>query len=67
MTAPFVVAALFSGAFLRWTARHKAKLRYVEKVMGGMLILFAILIVTDTVNVIGQWMLDTFPGWVALS
>ncbi len=67
MTAPFVVAALFSGPFLRWTARHRAKLHYVEKVMGAMLILFAILIVTGSVNAIGQWMLDTFPNWSKLS
>ncbi|ETA50367.1 cytochrome c biogenesis CcdA family protein [Ponticoccus alexandrii] len=67
MTAPFVVAALFSGPFLRWTARHRDKLQYVEKVMGAMLIVFAILIVTDTVNVIGQWMLETFPAWSSLS
>ncbi len=67
MTAPFVVAALFSGPFLRWTARHRDKLVYVEKVMGVMLILFAILIVTDTVNLIAQWMLETFPGWTSFS
>lgn len=67
MTAPFVVAALFSGPFLRWTARHRAALQYVEKVMGAMLILFAILIVTDSVNVISQWMIDTFPSWTSLS
>ena len=67
MTAPFVIAALFSGAFLRWTARHRDKLQYAEKVMGGMLIVFAILIVTDSVNIIAQWMLQTFPGWTSLS
>ncbi len=67
MTAPFVIAALFSGAFLRFTARHRNKLPYVEKAMGGMLIVFALLIVTNSVNVIAQWMLDTFPGWVAFS
>ena len=67
MTAPFVVAALFSGPFLRWTARHRSKLQYVEKIMGALLIVFAILIATDTVNLIAQWMLETFPGWVAYS
>ena len=67
MTAPFVIAALFSGPFLRWTARHRDKLQYVEKVMGAMLILFAILIVTGSVNAIGQWMIDTFPAWSSLS
>lgn len=67
MTAPFVIAALFSGPFLRWTARHRDKLQYVEKIMGAMLILFAVLIVTDSVNAIAQWMIETFPGWTALS
>ena len=67
MTAPFVVAALFSGPFLRWTARHRDKLAHVEKVMGGMLILFAILIATDTVNLIADAMIRWFPGWVSLS
>ncbi len=67
MTAPFVVAALFSGPFLKWTARHRDKLQYVEKVMGAMLILFAVLIATDTVNVIAQWMIETFPSWTSLS
>ncbi|SNS37352.1 cytochrome c biogenesis CcdA family protein [Antarctobacter heliothermus] len=67
MTAPFVIAALFSGPFLRWTARHRDKLQYVEKLMGVMLILFAILIATDTVNLIAQWMIETFPSWSSLS
>ncbi|SDY40815.1 cytochrome c biogenesis CcdA family protein [Citreimonas salinaria] len=67
MTGPFVLAALFSGPFLRWTARHRDKMKYAERAMGVMLILFAVLIVTGSVNLIGQWMLDTFPGWVALS
>ncbi|WP_300443193.1 cytochrome c biogenesis CcdA family protein [uncultured Mameliella sp.] len=67
MTAPFIIAALFSGPFLKWTARHRDKLQYVEKLMGGMLILFAVLIATDTVNVIAQWMIETFPAWTSLS
>nr|WP_274705703.1 cytochrome c biogenesis protein CcdA [Salipiger pentaromativorans] len=67
MTAPFVLAALFSGPFLRWTARHRSKLQYVEKVMGAMLILFAVLIATDSVNIIAQWMIETFPSWSSLS
>ena len=67
MTAPFVIAALFSGPFLKWTARHRSKLQYVEKLMGAMLILFALLIVTNSVNVIAQWMIDILPAWSSLS
>ncbi len=64
MTAPFVVAALFSGPFLKWTARHRSKLQYVERIMGVMLILFAILIATDSVNLIADAMIRMFPGFV---
>ncbi|MCR9109398.1 MAG: cytochrome c biogenesis protein CcdA [Rhodobacteraceae bacterium] len=66
MTLPFVVAALFSGPFLRWTARNRNVLGYAEKVMGGMLILFALLIATDTVNLIADAMLRWFPNWSSL-
>jgi cytochrome c-type biogenesis protein len=62
MTAPFVVAALFAKPFLGWVQRHRAAMGYVEKAMGVMLIIFAILIVTNSVNVIAQWMIDTIPG-----
>lgn len=67
MTAPFVAAALFSGAFLRWTARNRERLKYAEQLMGVMLILFAVLIATDSVNLIAQWMIEMFPAWTALS
>lgn len=66
MTFPFVIAALFSGPFLRWTARNRSFLGYAEKVMGGMLILFALLIATDTVNLIADAMLRWFPNWSSL-
>ena len=66
MTAPFIIAALFARPFLAWAARNRKYLGYVEKVMGAMLILFAILIATDTVSVIGNWMLETFPSFGSL-
>lgn len=66
MTLPFVIAALFSGPFLRWTARNRGFLHYAEKVMGGMLIVFAILIATDSVNLIADAMLRWFPNWTSL-
>jgi cytochrome c-type biogenesis protein len=34
--------------------------------MGGMLILFALLIATDTVNLIADAMLRWFPNWSSL-
>lgn len=63
MTLPFVIAALFARPFLNWVARHRSKLAHVEKVMGGMLVLFAVLIATDSVAYIAEWMLETFPAF----
>ncbi|MDQ2095347.1 cytochrome c biogenesis CcdA family protein [Rhodalgimonas zhirmunskyi] len=62
MTAPFVIAAFFAKPFLAFMQRHRAKMHYVEKVMGVMLIIFAILIATDTVNYISNWMIEVLPG-----
>lgn len=63
MTAPFVVASLFIGPFLRFAARFRRHLPKVEKAMGLLLLLFAALIATDSVNHIAQWMLETFPAF----
>lgn len=61
MTTPFMVAALFIGPFLRFVARFRRYLPVVEKAMGVLLIVFAVLIATDSVNYIAQWMLEAFP------
>jgi len=61
MTGPFIAAAFFIGPFMRFMAKFRRHLGKVEKVMGVLLIVFAILIATQTVNYIGFWMLETFP------
>ncbi len=61
MTLPFVLAAFFVGPFMRWMARFRRHLGTVEKLMGGLLIVFGVLIATNSVNVIAQWMLETVP------
>ncbi|PTV97421.1 cytochrome c biogenesis protein CcdA [Rhodobacter aestuarii] len=64
MTLPFVVASLFAGPFLGWFARHRAVMGYVEKAMGVMLLVFALLIATNSVSLISDWLLKTFD-WSA--
>jgi cytochrome c-type biogenesis protein len=64
MTLPFVLVAFFAGPFLGWVARHRALMGYVEKAMGVMLILFGILIATNSVNRIADWMIRNFD-WSA--
>ncbi|MEQ9693794.1 cytochrome c biogenesis protein CcdA [Shimia sp. SDUM112013] len=62
MTAPFIIAALFAKPFLRWMQRNRKYMPYVEKVMGVMLLVFAFLIATDSVNRIADLMLRYAPG-----
>lgn len=61
MTLPFIAAALFIGPFMSWMARFRRHLGLVEKLMGAFLILFGVLIATNTINVIAQWMLEHIP------
>ena len=61
MTAPFVLAALFIGPFMRWMTRFRKHLGLIEKIMGGMLIVFGLLIATNSMNYIAQWMLAVGP------
>ncbi len=63
MTAPFVVAALFARPFLHWMQRRRHLMAHVEKVMGGMLIVFAVLIATNAVNLIADAMIRWFPSF----
>lgn len=64
MTSPFVIAALFARPFLAWVARNRALMGHVEKAMGVMLILFAVLIATDSVSILSQWLVENFD-WSA--
>ncbi|CUI01211.1 cytochrome c biogenesis CcdA family protein [Leisingera aquaemixtae] len=66
MTAPFVVAALFAKPFLGWVARHRSAFAWVEKGMGAMLVLFAVLIATGGVRLIAEAMIRWVPGFGAI-
>lgn len=66
MTAPFIVAAFFARPFLAWVQRHRAAFAWVEKGMGVMLILFAILIATGGVSLISAAMIRWFPGFASI-
>ena len=60
MTAPFVLAAAFTGPFMRLMVGIRPHLGLIERIMGGMLILFAVLIATNALGLIAQWLLENF-------
>ena len=66
MTLPFIVAALFIGPFMRWMAKFRRHLGLIEKLMGALLILFGVLIATNSINIIAQWMLEHMPWFSAI-
>jgi len=61
MTLPFVLAAVFAKPFLRWVQNKRKYLGHVEKAMGVMLIVFAVLIATNSMSYIANLMLEYIP------
>lgn len=59
---PFLVAALFSGAFMRFLQRFRVHLGRVEKAIGGMLVLAGVLFLTGGMQSMAYWLLETFPA-----
>ena len=66
MTAPFVLAAMFVGPCMRFIARFRRHLGMMEKIMGVLLIVFGLMIGTETINRLAFWMLETFPVFGAV-
>ncbi len=58
---PFMLAALFSGRFMRFLARFRMHMGKVEKVMGFLLVLAGILFLTGGMQAFAYWLLETFP------
>ena len=61
LAVPFWIAALFSGAFMRFLGRFRRHLGHVEKVMGGLLVLTGIAFLTSFVPTVSIWFQQTFP------
>ncbi len=58
---PFLIAALFSGAFMRFLQKFSVHLGRVEKVVGALLVLAGILFLTGGIQTASYWLLETFP------
>ncbi len=58
---PFMLAALFASQFLGFVHRMRRHFRAVELAVGGLLVVTGVMIMTGTFNMIGNWLLETFP------
>lgn len=63
---PFLVAALFSGAFMRFLGRFRVHLGRVEKAIGALLVVAGVLFLTGGVQTAAYWLLEAFPGLATL-
>ena len=59
---PFVLAALFAGPFLSLISRVRSRIRYMEAVIGVLLILTGIAMLSGRLTALSFWMLETFPA-----
>lgn len=59
---PFLVAALFSGAFMRFLSRFRSKMGLVEKTMGVLLVIAGVLFLTGGMQSMAFWLLENFPA-----
>ncbi|BCH16491.1 MULTISPECIES: cytochrome c biogenesis CcdA family protein [unclassified Mesorhizobium] len=58
---PFLIAALFSGAFMRFLAKFRVHLGRVEKTMGALLVVAGVFFLTGGVQAASYWLLENFP------
>ena len=58
---PFLIAAVFSGAFMRFLVGFRVHLGRVEKVIGVLLVLAGVFFITGGMTSVSYWILETFP------
>jgi len=64
LAIPFLLAALATDAFLRWSQDFKQHLAWVERASGILLILVGTMIFLGSFSIISGWIIEWFP-WLA--
>lgn len=59
---PFLLAAAFADAFLRWSRGLRQRLGLVEKLSGALLVATGIAFIGGWIPFVSAWLLETFPG-----
>jgi len=59
---PFLLAALATDSFLRWSKRFKGHFEMVEKISGVLLILVGLLIFLGSFSMVSGWLIEWFPA-----
>ena len=59
---PFVLSAMFVGAFIAFLKRFRTQFRRVEQAMGVVLVLTGLMFLTGQFQSMSFWLLETFPA-----
>jgi cytochrome c-type biogenesis protein len=59
---PFVLAALAVGPFASFLVRFRPYLAYMERVLGGFLVLTGLAFLFDLFSKLNSWLIEMFPG-----
>jgi len=62
LAIPFMLAALATDSFLRWSQGFKRHLVMVERVSGVLLIVVGVLIFMGSFSMVSGWLIDWFPA-----
>mgnify|MGYP001806304746 FL=1 len=60
---PFLAAALAARPFMAFLSRFRRHMRVVELAIGALLVATGLLILTGSINSIGNWLLETVPAF----
>ncbi len=63
---PFLLAALTTDAFLRWSQRFKSHLNTVERLSGILLMLVGIMIFLGSFSIVSAWLIEWFPSLASI-
>ena len=62
LAIPFLLAALATDSFLRWSQGFKRHLAIIEKISGVLLIIVGLLIFFGSFSIISAWLINWFPA-----
>lgn len=64
LAVPFLLAAVMVERFLTLFAKHRAKMVWVNRIAGALLVLVGLLMVTNRFTMLATWLQDFTPGFI---
>ncbi|MCZ2328174.1 cytochrome c biogenesis CcdA family protein [Bartonella sp. F02] len=62
LAVPFILAALFSGSFMKFLGAFRIHMGKVEKIIGVLLVITGVLFLTGSMQNFSFWLLENYPA-----